>query len=125
MSQFPNQKLTRKEIKKNHGSLEGWAEEVLTSIEGITSIASTTSYTNSYDKEVLLDLSNGVDEVDMDLIANSEDGIDMDDLDNFDPKAKYYLHTEGLLRLDENNDIDIYEDMKDNYTLKTLILQND
>jgi hypothetical protein len=64
MSQFPNQKLTRKEIIKEHGSLEGWAEQVFTSVEGITSITNTNSNSNSYDKEVLLDLSNGILNID-------------------------------------------------------------
>ena len=64
MSQFPNQKLTRKEIIKEYGSVEDWAKEILNSIEGITSITNTSSSVDSYDKEVLLDLSNGILNID-------------------------------------------------------------
>jgi hypothetical protein len=64
MSQFPNQKLTRKEIIKEYGSMEEWAKAVLHSIEGITSITNSNTYVDSYDKEVLLDLSNGILNID-------------------------------------------------------------
>jgi hypothetical protein len=64
MSQFPNQKLTRKQIIKEYGSLEEFAEEIFNSVEGITSVTNTGNNINNYDKEVLLDLSNGTLNID-------------------------------------------------------------
>jgi hypothetical protein len=64
MSQFPNQKLTRKEIKKEFGSLEEWARHIYDSVEGIVSVTNTNTYLDSWDKEVLYDLSNGILNID-------------------------------------------------------------
>jgi hypothetical protein len=60
MGQFPNQKLTRKEKIKEYGSIEQWAELIFNSITEISTVYNNTDSYNSYDKEVLLDLSNGI-----------------------------------------------------------------
>lgn len=58
MSQFPNQKLTKKEKIKEHGSIEDWAKSVYDSISGINS---TSGGSSDYPmKEVLMDLAKGI-----------------------------------------------------------------
>jgi hypothetical protein len=60
MSQFPNQKLTRKEIKKEYGSIEEWAKSIYNAIASIAMVTNKTSNQNPYEKEVLIDLANGI-----------------------------------------------------------------
>ena len=60
MSQFPNQKLTRKEKIKEYKSIEEWARMIFDSISQIANVTNRTTNYNSWDKELLLDLSNGI-----------------------------------------------------------------
>lgn len=60
MSQFPNQKITRKEKIKEFGSLDEWAQSVYDSISSIAMVTNRTSSANPYEKEVLIDLANGL-----------------------------------------------------------------
>lgn len=60
MSQFPNQKLTKKEKIKQYGSIEDWAKSIYDSIASIALVTNRTSNINPYEKEVLIDLANGI-----------------------------------------------------------------
>lgn len=60
MSQFPNQKLTEKEKIKNYGSIENWVKSIYDSIASIALVTNKTSSSNPYEKEVLIDLANGI-----------------------------------------------------------------
>jgi len=60
MSQFPNQKLTRKEKIKEYGSIEDWARMIFDSISEISTNYNNTDVYTTYDKEVLIDLANGI-----------------------------------------------------------------
>ena len=60
MSQFPNQKLTEKEKIKEYGSIEEWARMIFDSVSEISTIYNNTDVYTTYDKEVLIDLANGI-----------------------------------------------------------------
>lgn len=60
MSQFPNQKLTYKEKIKEYGSIEEWARMIFDSISQIANLSNRSSNYTSWDKELLIDLGNGV-----------------------------------------------------------------
>ena len=60
MSQFPNQKLTEKEKIKEYGSIEDWARMIFDSVSEISTVYNNTDSHSTYDKEVLIDLANGI-----------------------------------------------------------------
>lgn len=60
MPNFPSQKLTTAEKISKYGSLDKFAEEMLTSVEGISGFSYGTFNDRNYSRAILHDLANGV-----------------------------------------------------------------
>ena len=60
MAQFPNQRKTRKEKIKEHGSIEDWALAVFNSVKSISDIQSEGLGIHSSEKQVLRNLYDGI-----------------------------------------------------------------